>query len=99
MSEDLRQSVRRMYRETLRDPFFEYSFSKAMSDRAWTKIEILESEARNYIINESEQVRDADAKVMNLLARCFGVGSNRNVIQRQFQDRTQKIDESHRQFL
>ena len=36
---------------------------------------------------------------MNLLARRFGVGSNRNLIQRQFQDRTQKPDESHIQFL
>ena len=60
------------------------------ADKAWTIIEFLESDARNYVINKSEPERDTDDKVMDLLARRFGVGSNRNMIRGQFQSRCQK---------
>ena len=69
------------------------------ADRAWTIIEFLESEARDYIINKSEPERDTDEKVLRLLTRRFGVGSNRTHIQQQFRTRNQTPEESHMQFL
>ena len=44
-------------------------------DKAWTRIEYLEHEARDYITNKSEAERDTDAKVFALLAQRFGTGS------------------------
>ena len=69
------------------------------ADRAWTIIEFLESEARNYIKNKSEPECDTDEKVLKLLARRFGVGSKRTHIQQQFRTRNQTPEESHMQFL
>ena len=63
------------------------------ADKAWLINEFIESEARHYNINKSKQDRDTDDKVVNLLARRFGVGSNWNLIQRPFQDKKQKFDE------
>ena len=46
-------------------------------DRAWTIVQFLENEARDYITNKSEAERDTDQKVFALLARRFGTGSNK----------------------
>ena len=48
-------------------------------DKAWTIIEYLEHEARDYITNKSEAERDTDEKVFTLLARRFGTGSRRSI--------------------
>ena len=53
-------------------------------DKAWTIIEYLEHEARDYITNKSGAERDTDEKVFALLARRFGTGSSKIHIQQQF---------------
>ena len=58
-------------------------------DKAWTIVEFLENEARDYITNKSEAERDTDEKVFALLARRFGTGSNKIQIQQQFRTRNQ----------
>ena len=58
-------------------------------DKAWTLIEYLEHEARDYITNKSEAERDTDEKVFALLARRFGIGSSKIHIQQQFRTRNQ----------
>ena len=61
-------------------------------DRAWTIVEFLENEARDYITNKSEAERDTDEKVFALLARRFGTGSNKIQIQQQFRTSNQSPD-------
>ena len=56
-------------------------------DKAWTIIEYIEHEARDYITNKSEAERDTDEKVFAQLARRFGTGSSKIHIQQQFQTR------------
>ena len=68
-------------------------------DRAWTIVEFLENEARDYITNKSEAERDTDEKVIALLARRFGTGSSKFQIQQQFRTRNQSDDEDHMQYL
>ena len=68
-------------------------------DRAWTIVEFLENEARDYITNKSEAERDTDEKVLALLARRFGTGSNKIQIQQQFRTRNQSPDEDYMQYL
>ena len=66
-------------------------------DRAWTIVEFLENEARDYITNTSEAKRDTDEKVIALLARRFGTGSNKIQRQQQFRTRNQSPDEDYMQ--
>ena len=68
-------------------------------DRAWTIVEFLQNEARDYITNKSEAERDTDEKVFALLARRFGTGSNKIQIQQQFPTRNQSPDEDYMQYL
>ena len=68
-------------------------------DKAWTIVEFLENEARDYITNKSEAERDTDEKVFALLARRFGTGSNKIQIQQQFRTRKQTPDEDYMQYL
>ena len=68
-------------------------------DRAWTIVEFLENEARDYMTNKSEAERDTDEKVFALLARRFGTGSNKIQIQQQFRTRNQSPDEDYMQYL
>ena len=68
-------------------------------DRAWTIVEFLENEARDYITNKSEAERDTDEKVFALLARRFGTGYNKIQIQQQFRTRNQSPDEDYMQYL
>ena len=68
-------------------------------DRAWTIIEYLEHEARDYITNKSEAERDTDEKVFALLARRFGTGSSKIHIQQQFRTRNQNSEEDYMQYL
>ena len=68
-------------------------------DKAWTIVEFLENEARDYITNKSEAERDTDEKVFALLARRFGTGSNKIQIQQQFRTRNQSPDEDYMQYL
>ena len=67
--------------------------------KAWTIVEFLENEARDYITNKSEAERDTDEKVFALLARRFGTGSNKIQIQQQFRTRNQSPDEDYMQYL
>ena len=66
-------------------------------DKAWTIIEYLEHEARDYITNKSEAERDTDEKVFALLARRFGTGSSKIHIQQQFRTRNQSNEEDYMQ--
>ena len=50
-------------------------------DRAWTVVEFLENEARDYNTNKSEAEQDKDEKLFALLARRFDTGSNKIQIQ------------------
>ena len=68
-------------------------------DKAWTIIEYLEHEARDYITNKSEAERDTDEKVFALLARRFGTGSSKIHIQQQFRTRNQNNEEDYMQYL
>ena len=68
-------------------------------DKAWTIIEYLEHEARDYITNKSEAERDTDEKVFALLARRFGTGSSKIHIQQQFRTRNQNSEEDYMQYL
>ena len=68
-------------------------------DRAWTIVEFLENEARDYITNKSEAERDTDEKVFALLAKRFGTVSNKIQIQQQFRTRNQSPDEDYMQYL
>ena len=68
-------------------------------DKAWTIIEYLENEARDYISNKSEAQRDTDEKVFALLARRFGTGSSKIHIQQQFRNRNQNNEEGYMQYL
>ena len=68
-------------------------------NKAWTTVEFLENEARDYITNKSEGERDTDKKVFALLARRFGTGSNKIQIQQQFRTRNQSPDEDYMQYL
>ena len=68
-------------------------------DRAWTKVEFLENEARDYSTNKSEAKRDTDEKVFALLARQFGTGSSKIHIQQQFRTRSQTSDGDYMQYL
>ena len=68
-------------------------------DKAWTIIEYLEHEARDYITNRSEAERDTDEKVFALLARRFGTGSSKIHIQQQFRTRNQNSEEDYMQYL
>ena len=45
-------------------------------DKAWTIIEYLEHEARDYLTNKPEAERDTDEKVLALLARRNGIQQN-----------------------
>ena len=68
-------------------------------DRAWTTVEFLENEARDYITNKSEAEQDTDEKVFALLARRFGTGFSKIHIQQQFRTRNQSSDEDYMQYL
>ena len=68
-------------------------------DKAWTIIEYLEHEARDYITNKSEAERDTDEKVFALLVRRFGTGSSKIHIQQQFRTRNQSNEEDYMQYL
>ena len=68
-------------------------------DKAWTIIEYLEQEARDYITNKSEAERDTDEKVFALLARRFGTGSSKIHIQQQFRTSNQNNEEDYMQYL
>ena len=68
-------------------------------DRAWTIVEFLENEARDYITNKSEAERDTDEKVFALRARRFGIGSNKIQRQQQFRTRNQSNDVDYMRYL
>ena len=53
-------------------------------DRAWRIIEVLEGEARDYLINKLESERNDPEKVFTLLSRRFGTGCNSMQIRRSF---------------
>ena len=67
--------------------------------KAWTIIQYLEHEARDYITNKSEAERDTNEKVFALLARRFGTGSSKIDIQQQFRTRNQNNEEDYMQYL
>ena len=67
---------------------------KTPLDKAWTKFEFMEHEARDYITNKSEAERDTHEKVFGLLlARGFGTGSSKIHIQQQFRTRNKHKEE------
>ena len=68
-------------------------------DKAWTIIEYLENETRDYITNKSEAERDTDENVFALLARRFGTGSTKIHIQQQFRTRNQNSEEDYMQYV
>ena len=68
-------------------------------DRAWTIIEYLEHEARDYITNKAEAERDTDEKVIARLPRRFGTGSSKIHIQQQFRTCNQNSEEDYMQYL
>ena len=68
-------------------------------DKAWTTVEFLKNEARDYITNKSEAERDTDKKVFALLALRCGTGSNKIYIQQQFRTRNQTGDGDHMPYL
>ena len=68
-------------------------------DRAWTIVEFLENEARDYITNKAKAERDTDEKVFALSARRFGTGSNKLQIQQQFRTRNQSNHEDYMHHL
>ena len=68
-------------------------------DNAWTIIEYLENEARDYITNKSDAERDTDEKLFALLERRFGTGSSKIHIQQQFRTRNQYNEEDYMQYL
>ena len=68
-------------------------------DKAWTIVEYLEHEARDYITNKSEAEKDADDKVFALLTRRFGTGSSKIHIQQQFRTRNRNNEEDYMQNL
>ena len=67
--------------------------------RAWTIVELLENEARDFIMNKSEAERDMDEKVFVLLAGRFRTGSNKIQIQLQFRTRNQSNGEDYMHYL
>ena len=68
-------------------------------DRAWSIIGHLEGEARNYIINKAESVRDTPEKVFDLLSSRFGAGGNRIQVRQALQSRVQQEKEDRMQYL
>ena len=68
-------------------------------DEAWTIIEYLEHEIRDYITNKSEAERDTDNNVFDLLARRFGIGSSKIHIQQPLRTRNQSSEEDYLQYL
>ena len=68
-------------------------------DQAWRIIEVLEGEARDYLINKLESERDDPEKVFTLLSRRFGTGYNSMQIRRSFAQRDQRADEDVMQYL
>ena len=68
-------------------------------DKAWTIIEYLEHEAKDYITNKPEAERDTDDKVFALLIRRFGTGSSKIHIKQQFRTRNQNNEEDYMQYL
>ena len=68
-------------------------------DKAWTIIEYLAYEARDYITNKSEAERHTDEKVFALLAHRFGTESSKIHIQQQFRTRNQNSEEDYKQYL
>ena len=68
-------------------------------DKAWTIIEYVEHEARDYITNKSLAEKDTDEKIFALLARRFGTGSSKIHIQQQFRTRNQNSEEDYMQYL
>ena len=68
-------------------------------DKAWTIIEYLEHEARDYITNKSEAARDTGDKDFALLARRFGTGSSKNHIKQLIRTRNQNNEEDYMQSL
>ena len=68
-------------------------------DKAWTIIEYLKREAREYISNKSEAERDTDEKIFALLARRLGTGSSKIHIQQQFRTHNQNSEEDYMQYL
>ena len=73
--------------------------SATLLDKAWTIIEYLEHEARDYITNKSEAERDTDENVFALLDRRFETGSSKIHIQQQFRTRNQNNEEDNMQYL
>ena len=68
-------------------------------DKAWTIIEHLAHEARDYNTNKSEAEKDTDEKVFALLAHRFGTESSKIHIQQQYRTRNQNSEEDDMQYL
>ena len=69
------------------------------TDNAWTLIDNLEGEARNYIINKSEPDRNYPEKDFTLLSSRFGTGGNKMHIRQTFMSRVQREKEDWMQYL
>ena len=68
-------------------------------DKAWTIINHLEGEARNYLINKSEPERDNPDKECTLLASRFGTKGIRMQVRQTFMARIQHEKEDWKQYL
>ena len=69
------------------------------TDNAWAIIDLLEGEARNYVITKSEPERDHPEKVFTLLTSRFGTDGNRMHARQTFMSRIQQAKEGWMQYL
>ena len=68
-------------------------------DQSWTIIELLDGEARNYIMNKPAPEINEPESVLRLLNNRFGTGASKALIRTSFASRVQKPDESLMQYL
>ena len=72
---------------------------QSLRDQSWTIIELLDGEARNYIMNKpGPEINDPEA-VLRLLNNRFGTGASKALIRTSFASRIQKPEESLMQYL
>ena len=72
---------------------------QSLRDQSWTIIELLDGEARNYIMNKpAPEINDPEA-VLRLLNNRFGTGASKALIRTSFASRMQKPEESLMQYM
>ena len=72
---------------------------QSLRDQSWSIIELLDGEARNYIMNKpAPEISDPEA-VLRLLNNRFGTGASKALIRTSFASRMQKPEESLMQYL